>query len=163
MSFTKGISSDHRALLFVNLDVSTLLSSMQSLIAPSSTRALHSGNPAKVDEYSAEIMKCYKDHRIFKWMNWLKQQSPHMTRKQVRSQLNEMCRAILHAENQLHIPPCKYAWSPPTCARLVCYSDTGNPVWLTSTRNQIATAHMPRFNNDCSSMIVDTNYPPQMT
>ena len=51
----------------------------------------------------------------------------------------------------------------PTCTRLVCYSNAGNPAWLTTTRNPIATAHMPRSNNDCSSTIVDTIYPPQMT
>ena len=41
LSFTEGISSDHQA-LFVDLDVPSLLSSTPSLIAPSSTRALHS-------------------------------------------------------------------------------------------------------------------------
>jgi hypothetical protein len=41
---TEGLSSDHRA-LFVDLCVLILLSSTPSLIAPSSTRALQSGNP----------------------------------------------------------------------------------------------------------------------
>jgi hypothetical protein len=51
-----------------------------------------------------------------------------------------------------------------TCVRQVCFSDDiGNPVWLISTRNQIATVPMPQFNNVCSSTIVDTNSPLQMT
>ena len=49
-------------------------------------------------------------------MDRLKQQSPHMTRKQVRSRLNaldwDMGMTMLHADNQLRIPWRKYAWSP---------------------------------------------------
>ena len=115
LSFTEGVSSDHRA-LFADLHVPSLLSSTPSLIAPSSIRALYSDNPAKVKKYNEEMTKYYDDHRIFKRMDRLKQQSPHMTRKQVSSRLNalnrDMGRAMLHAENQLRIPPRKYAWSP---------------------------------------------------
>ena len=62
------------------------------------------------------MKKYYDDHRIFKRMDRLKQQSPHKTRKQVRSCLNaldqDMGRAMLHAETQLCIPLHKYAWWP---------------------------------------------------
>ena len=90
LSFTEGISSDHRA-LFVDLGVPSLLTSTPSPIVPSSTRALHhSGNPAKVEKYNEEMMKYYDEHGIFKRMDRLKKQSPHMTKKQVRSRLNAL-------------------------------------------------------------------------
>jgi hypothetical protein len=82
LCFTDGLTSDHRA-LFVYLCALTLLSSTPSLIASSSTQALNSGNPAKVDKYNKEMTKYYEDHRIFDRMTRLKQQSQHMTRKQV--------------------------------------------------------------------------------
>ena len=115
LSFTEGLASDHRA-LFVDLCALTLLSSTPSLIESSSTRALNSGNPAKVDKYNEEMTKYYEDHKIFDRMTRLKQQSTRMSRKQVRRRLNaldrDMGRAMLHAENQLRVPPRKYAWSP---------------------------------------------------
>jgi hypothetical protein len=112
LSFTEGISSDHRA-LFVDLGVPSLLTSTPSPIVPSSTRALYSGNPAKAEKYNEEMMKYYDDHRIFKRMDWLKKQSPQMTKKQVRSRLNaldrDMGRAMVAAaaceKSALHSTP----------------------------------------------------------
>jgi hypothetical protein len=168
LSFTEGLASDHRA-LFVDLCSLTLLSSTPSLIASSSTRALNSGNPAKVDKYNEEMTKYYEDNKIFDRMTRLKQQSPRMSRKKVRRRLNvldrDMGRAMLDAENR------KTSFAYPhvntrgllNCKRQVCSSDTGNPVLLTSTRNPRAIAHMLRYNNDCNRTIVDINYPLPMT
>jgi hypothetical protein len=91
------------------------------LNAQSDRAFVHSGttigqSAVKVNKYNAEMMKYYEDHRIFERMTRLKQQSPHMTRKQVRHQLNaldrDMGRAMLHTENQLRIPLHKYVGSP---------------------------------------------------
>ena len=117
LSYIEGPQSDHRG-LFVDLQPAILLgqSTDPIAIAQHKTRILKSGNPESVEQYNAEMLKYYTEHKMIERMAWITENLETLdnatTRKLIEQWDQDQGRAMQHAEKQLSRTRKPYQWSP---------------------------------------------------
>ena len=116
LSYYEGPQADHRSLLFIDLDLHTLLSiKKQTTSASPTSRLLKSGNPELVLMYNEAMLQYYADHNMLERL--ANPQEHHLTysRRKTRKLLEawdeDQGRAMKHAEASLRRPPQPYQWS----------------------------------------------------
>lgn len=114
LAYDNGIFSKHRG-LFVDLDFSTLMGSVENIV-PSPARGINSEDQPAVDKYLEAFKKYATDHNIWSRVKDLQTVAPFMTTEQVKEGFDkidrDVTRAMLHAEKQAKRPKGRFAWSP---------------------------------------------------
>jgi hypothetical protein len=99
LAYDNGIFSKHRG-LFVNLDFSTLMGSVENIV-PSQARGLNSEDQPAVDKYLDAFKKYATDHNIWSRVKDLQTVAPFMTTEQVKDSFDTTGRDVT-----------LFAWSP---------------------------------------------------